>query len=90
MIAIRSFTLPSFWDCYHQLPEHIRALAGKQFRLFRENPFHPSLAFSRKGGVWTAEVGRGYRAIARRRGNDVYWFWIGTHEAYNQLLTRWK
>jgi len=65
-------------------------LADKQFRLFRENPFHPSLGFARKGSVWTAEIGRSHRAMARRRGDDVYWFWIGTHEAYNHLLARWR
>jgi len=64
-------------------------LADKQFLLFRENPFHPSLGFARKGQIWTAEIGRNYRAIARRHGGDVYWFWIGTHETYNHLLTRW-
>jgi hypothetical protein len=68
----------------------VRALADKQFRLFRENPFHASLGFTRKGNVWTAEVGRGHRAMARRRTDDVYWFWIGTHEAYNHLLARWR
>ncbi|MBI4877844.1 MAG: hypothetical protein HY822_24700 [Acidobacteria bacterium] len=87
---MRSFALPSFWDCYRALPPQVRDLAGKQFRLFRENPAHPSLGFARKGEVWTAEIGRNYRALARRHGEDVHWFWIGTHEAYNRLLTRWK
>jgi hypothetical protein len=88
--AIRSFALASFWRCYRALPEHIQKLADKQFRLFRENPSHPSLGFAPKGEVWTVEIGRGYRAIARQRGDDYYWFWIGTHEAYNKLLPRLK
>lgn len=70
---IRSFALPSFWDCYHALPLQVRDLADKQFRLFRENPAHPSVGFARKGEVWTAEIGRSYRAIGRRHGEDVYW-----------------
>ena len=36
------------------------------------------------------KIGRSYRAIGRRHGEDLYWFWIGTHEAYNRLLTRWQ
>jgi hypothetical protein len=48
------------------------------------------LGFAPKGEVWTVEIGRGYRAIARQRGDDYYWFWIGTHEAYNKLLRRLK
>jgi hypothetical protein len=79
-----------FWDCYHALPPQVRDLADKQFRLFRDNPSHPSVGFARKGQVWTAEIGRRYRAIGRRHGEDVYWFWIGTHEAYNRRLTHWK
>lgn len=90
MNPIRSFALRSFWDCYKALPEHARKLAHKQFRLFRQDPRHPSLAFSRKGEVWTVEVGRGYRALARQRGEDYYWFWIGSHETYNKLLKRLK
>ncbi len=68
----------------------MRKLADKQFHLFRQNPGHPSLGFARKGEVWTAEVGRGYRALARQRGEDYYWFWIGSHEAYNKLIKRAK
>ena len=63
-------------------------LADAKFALFRENPFHPSLALKHKGEVWTADVGRSYRAIAWRDGNDFHWFWIGSHGAYNHLLSR--
>ena len=31
------------------------------------------------------EVGRSYRAIARERNGEYYWFWIGTHEEYNRF-----
>lgn len=60
-----SYALPSFWKCYHELPHHVRKLADKNFALFKENPQHPSLGFRKKGGVYTAEVGRSYRALAR-------------------------
>ena len=82
---MKSYALPSFWECYHQLPEHIRKLADKNFELFSKNPSHPSLGFKRKGSVHTTEVGRRYRAIARERNGDYYWFWIGSHEAYNKF-----
>jgi hypothetical protein len=72
------------------LPNEIRKLAEDEYRLFKQDPFHPSLAFQAKGQVWTVAIGRGYRAIARRLGNDVHWVWIGTHEAYNKLLRRMR
>ncbi|MBI3693714.1 MAG: hypothetical protein HY238_02580 [Acidobacteria bacterium] len=81
---------PSFWRCYEALPEDVRRLADKQFRLFLDLPGHPSLGFTRKGEVYTVEIGRSYRAIARRKGDVYYWFWIGSHEAYNKLLKRVK
>jgi hypothetical protein len=28
-------------------------------------------------------VGDHYRALARRKGELIIWFWIGTHEEYN-------
>lgn len=39
---------------------------------------------------WTTEAGRSHRAMARRRNDAVYWFWVGMHEAYNGLLARWR
>ena len=82
---MNSRALPSFWKCYHKLPQHIQRVADKNFVLFKSNPHHPSLGFRKKGGVYTAEIGRSYRALARERGGDYYWFWIGTHEEYNRF-----
>src|SRR5450432_1211137 len=75
----------SSWKCYEQLPQRAQELADKNFALFKENPHHPSLGFKKKGGVHTVEVGRSYRALARKRHDEYYWFWIGTHEAYNNF-----
>jgi hypothetical protein len=32
-----------------------------------------------------SEGDRSYRAIARERNGEYYWFWIGTHEVYNNF-----
>ena len=85
---MRSFALPEFWKCYDALPETIRALADDKYALFERDPFHPSLGLAQKGAVWTIDVGRSWRAIAHRSGDDFHWFWIGSHEAYNKLLRR--
>jgi hypothetical protein len=87
-VSFRSFALPEFWRCYEKLPHHVRELADKKFALFSQSPLHPSLGLQQKGEVWTVDVGRSYRAIALRQGNDFHWFWIGSHEAYNKLLNR--
>ena len=86
----KSIPFQSFWKLYADLPAEVRKLADKQFALFQDNPHHPSLGFARKGDVYTVEVGRSYRAVARRKDDTYYWFWIGSHEAYNKLLKRQK
>ena len=89
-MSFRSFALPEFWKCYNRLPENTQALADAKYALFEQEPFHPSLGLKQKGAVWTVDVGRSYRAIAHRTGDEFHWFWIGSHEAYNKLLRHVK
>ena len=61
------------------------------YRLFRDNPEHPSLRFKPvhpKRLIYSARVGLGYRALAVRDGDAVIWFWIGSHADYDHLLKR--
>ena len=90
MTHLRSLLTPSFRKLYCDLPSEVQILANEKYRLFQQDPFHPSLEFEAKGKVWTVAVGRSYRAIARRFGNDLYWVWIGSHEDYNKVLRRLK
>ena len=80
-----SHALNSFWKCCKRLPEHVQKLPDKNFALFRDNPRHPSLGFAKKGEIYTVEIGRSYRALARERNGHYYWFWIGTHEAFKPI-----
>ena len=89
-MSFQSFALPEFWTRYDALPESTQALARSKYALFEREPFHPSLGLKQKGEVWTVDVGRRHRAIAYRTGDEFHWFWIGSHEAYNQLLRRVK
>ncbi len=79
-----------FWKLYYALPAEVQEQADKQFALFRENPFHPSLRLKQKGEVWSARVSRSCRALAYREGNVFYWFWIGGHDDYEEVLRRLK
>ena len=77
---------PEFWECYHSLPAAVRNLADKNFALLRENPNHPFLHFKRVGRFWSARVGMRYRTLAVESGEDLVWFWIGTHAEYDRLI----
>ena len=87
-MGVKSFTHPDFWACYYRLPKQIQNLADSKFELFKKDHYHPSLNFSKKGGVWTVNIGYHYRALAFREDIDIVWFWIGTHEDYNNLMNR--
>ncbi len=58
---------------------------------FQENPDHTSLKFKRvheTRPIFSARVGLGYRALCVRDGDDLIWFWIGSHADYDRLLRR--
>ncbi|MEM1042712.1 MAG: hypothetical protein AAGI91_08795 [Bacteroidota bacterium] len=79
----------SFWYHYRRLPDEVQRPADKNFRLLENNPYHPSLHFKKiHAALWSARVGRGYRAIATPDDGDFLWLWIGPHAAYDRLLKR--
>jgi len=86
---MKSQTTKSFWKHYWALPPEIRQRARKAYKLWRDNPAHPSLFFKRvKEGqpVYSVRIGLGYRALGLLKADTVTWFWIGTHDEYDGLL----
>lgn len=71
------------------LPAEVRELAGKNYRLWRTNPHHPSLQFKRvhqTEPIYSVRVGRGWRALGLRDDDGMLWFWIGSHADYDRIL----
>lgn len=83
---MKSFATPKFWQAYKALPESIQKAARKQYRLWQNNPRHPSLQFKPIGPLWSVRVTQDYRALALLEYDCYYWIWIGTHAEYNQIL----
>jgi hypothetical protein len=86
---VRSRATPRFWAAYRELPPEIQDLARKAYRLFRENPAHPSLHFKKvhdRDPVYAARVSLGYRAVGLLEDEEITWFWIGSHAEYDRLL----
>lgn len=72
---------------YRALPQDIRRQARKAFVRFLHTPLHPSLRFKPLlgyAGHWSVRVTRSYRAVCRRIGDTVYWFWIGSHADFDR------
>lgn len=88
---MKSRTTRRFRQAYAALPEQVRRQAREAYRLFAQNPQHPSLRFRRVHAtlaVYSARINIDYRAVGVRDGEEIVWFWIGSHGEYDQLLAR--
>jgi hypothetical protein len=83
---MRHLASAAFWDCYAKLPLQVRELADKNYALLKTDPRHPSLRFKKVGRFWSVRVGLRYRALAVEAGDDLLWFWIGSHADYDSLI----
>lgn len=61
----------------------------KAFRLFQENPKHPSLNAEKLSGsdVWTIRIDKGNRLffVWSDEGNTAIFFLVGPHDAYRTM-----
>jgi hypothetical protein len=86
---MKSRTTKQFWELYSALPKEIQELADKAYELWQNNPHHPGLQFKQvdpEKAIYSARVGRNYRALGILRDGTITWFWIGKHEVYDRIL----
>jgi mRNA-degrading endonuclease RelE of RelBE toxin-antitoxin system len=80
---------PSFRRDFARLPRDIQQRARTAYRRFLADPTHPSLQFKRlhtRLPLWSVRVTDSYRAVGVRDGEEIVWFFIGTHAEYDRLL----
>lgn len=71
---------PRFWAASHELPSEVRDAAQKAYRLFRQDPKHPSLQFKKvhdREPINSVRETMAYRAVGIVEGDEVTGFWIG-------------
>jgi hypothetical protein len=86
---VKSRTTKRFRDALARLPATVQVQAREAYGLFKQDPDHPSLRFrpiQRTQNVYSARVGKGYRALGVRDGDEVIWFCIGSHADYDRLI----
>lgn len=86
---MRSWRSRRFKALYAALPAPVKRQANEAYRLWRQNPHHPSLQFKpidpSDPSVYFVRIGRRYRAIGSYEPNgDFLWLWIGTHAEYDK------
>ena len=92
--ARRNRRTSSFKAQFERLPHSARRAAQEAFKLFCGTPTHPALDChplkdTHKGrhtrGSISVTVTYRYRAIYVVDGDANVWYWIGTHEDYNNF-----
>lgn len=86
---MKSCTRTSFWKAYWALSPEVRQRAKEAYRLWRQNPSHPSLRFKQvkpSAPVYSVRIGLNHRALGLLKDDTMTWFWIGSHDEYDRLL----
>ena len=90
---MNSHTTDKFRKAIAELPTEVQQQARQAYRLFVENPYHPSLHFKPvhpTRPIYSARVGLHYRAVGILDGDDIIWYWIGHHSEYDKLIRTFK
>ncbi len=85
---MKNVTTSRFWQNYEKLPKSIQQRAKEQYKIFKNNPNHPSLNFKPVQRFWSARVNLNYRALAIKDDEQYIWVWIGSHDEYDKLVKR--
>jgi mRNA-degrading endonuclease RelE of RelBE toxin-antitoxin system len=88
---MKSSRTKDFRKLFVRLPKHIKETAKKNYELWKDNPFHPSLEFKQirnNENIWSVRVGMGWRALGIIKADEekIVWFWIGSHAEYDKIL----
>ena len=88
---MNSHATDRFWKCFDLLPQEIQEKAKRSYKMWSENPNHPSLHFKqihKTDPIYSVRIGLSHRAIGVKESTTIIWFWIGTHEEYNNLISQ--
>jgi hypothetical protein len=88
---LKSVTTDRFRKAFNKLPQHIQKRARQSYLLWRSNSNHPSLHFKQihnEQPIYSVRVSLSYRAIGVIEEDTIIWFWIGSHEDYNNLISQ--
>ena len=86
-----SYITNDFIKLFSYLPNNIKELARKSYKLWKTDPYHPSLHFKQihsSEQIWSVRIGLKWRVLGLLSENSIYWFWIGSHNDYDKLITQ--
>jgi hypothetical protein len=88
---MKSRTTAKFRKAFELLPSEVKQQAKQTFRKWKRNPRHPSLHFKqihRALPVFAVRIGIHWRAVGIQSGEEMVWYWIGSHNDYGNVLSQ--
>jgi hypothetical protein len=88
---LRSVTTTRFRKAFAKLPNNVQERARQAYQLWKLNNNHPGLHFKqihKEQLIYSVRIGLSYRAVGIIEKDTIIWFWIGSHEDYNNLVAQ--
>lgn len=88
---MKSVTTERFRRCFENLPQSVQEQARRTYRQWKDNPNHPTLNYKQVHAsqqIYSVRIVLHYRALAVQAEQTVIWFWIGSHEDYNNTVNQ--
>jgi mRNA-degrading endonuclease RelE of RelBE toxin-antitoxin system len=88
---MKSSVTKAFRKKLEKLPSTIQDQATKSYALWQSDPYHNSLHFKRVSQsqeIYSARVNLDYRVLGLLEDDHIYWFWIGSHAEYDEIIKR--
>jgi hypothetical protein len=88
---VQSHTTETFRKLLAAAPSAIQSKADNAYRLWAQNPAHPSLRFKKVHNtqpIYAVRIDLDWRAVGTLTEAAMVWFWIGPHGEYEKLLSR--
>jgi mRNA-degrading endonuclease RelE of RelBE toxin-antitoxin system len=73
---MNSHITDKFRKAFAELPADVQKQARQAYRLFKENPQHPSLRFKSiqpSRPIYSVRIGMDYRAVGIHEKSDIIW-----------------
>lgn len=76
---------------FRKLPSRIQQQARKNYKLWKQNPYHPSLEFKQvhqTRPIYSVRIAIGWRVLGLKDSDTISWFWIGSHADYDSIIAK--
>lgn len=86
---MKSHTTERFRRLFDKLPQEVQALTRKAHQQWLSDRHHPGLQYKRvhpEQQIYSVRIGSNWRALGVLDDDTMYWFWVGSHADYDELL----